>query len=319
MVESISKGKLIKVFFIRRILRIFPIYYLVIAGVFILGPSTGTNIRSDILYYITYVTNLHFFYSQNWDGMLSHLWSLAVEEQFYLLWPWLMVFLHRKLVLPFIIASILTGLTAQFLLKDIMLGDILTVSCFDGLGLGALLAWVYVNKPDLIRAHYLTLFFLAIGCTILQVVRVTGTGPYILPSRTLTAVCTVWAICGIILNKESKSTLYNLILNNKPLIFIGKLSYGIYLYHLLLPHFTNKTFTFLNSHLPASVFRYNLYLLSAEKFCLLLFVSYVSWKLIEQPILSLKKHFQYQKDVPAMMSPVKADAPPSQVGAVPAK
>ena len=79
----------LKNFIIRRSLRIFPVYYFLIFVLAIIGKTTYTTINENIWYYITYTSNILFFNTQKWDGMLSHLWSLAVEEQFYLFWPWL--------------------------------------------------------------------------------------------------------------------------------------------------------------------------------------------------------------------------------------
>src|ERR1700754_2151344 len=87
-----TRGTVLKNFYIRRILRIFPIYYLVVFVLYIFSESSGTEIRSALPYYLTYTSNFHFFYIDKWDGILSHLWSLAVEEQFYLLWPSIMLF-----------------------------------------------------------------------------------------------------------------------------------------------------------------------------------------------------------------------------------
>src|SRR5687768_2398909 len=64
-------------FYIRRFLRIFPIYYLTLFILYIIGPATGTSIRESFVYYITYTSNLYFFSVKHWDGMLSHLWSLS--------------------------------------------------------------------------------------------------------------------------------------------------------------------------------------------------------------------------------------------------
>ncbi len=81
--KQATKINLVKSFFARRFLRIFPIYYLVLVGLFILGDKTGTAIRQNYFYFFTYTANIYFFKIQTWEGMLSHLWSLSVALNFY--------------------------------------------------------------------------------------------------------------------------------------------------------------------------------------------------------------------------------------------
>lgn len=297
------KITLVKNFFTRRFLRIFPIYYLTVFLLFVAGPATGTDIRGNFLYFLTYTANFYFFDRQEWDGMLSHLWSLSVEEQFYLIWPWFMLFLHKKSLLPLILLSVLTGIAAQLLLMEVSFGDILTFSCFDGFGLGALLAWVVVFRPGSLGRLYPAALCLAVISCLLQVMRVAGSeGIVLLPSRTLTAIFTLWVIIGILLYGEKKSIFFNSILSNRALIFVGKISYGLYLYHLIIPYVTWRAFDRMNSYLPSAIYRYNEYLVQVENLGLLLLISYISWVVIEKPILRLKRYFEYQQ-TPAVAPP----------------
>jgi peptidoglycan/LPS O-acetylase OafA/YrhL len=82
-------GRAFKIFYIRRSLRIFPIYYLVI----ILLLIVPVVILADyVLWYLFYAVNIMISRQHEWPGMFSHLWSLAVEEQFYLFWPAIIFF-----------------------------------------------------------------------------------------------------------------------------------------------------------------------------------------------------------------------------------
>jgi peptidoglycan/LPS O-acetylase OafA/YrhL len=84
----------LKNFYIRRILRIFPAFYFYVAVLAILS-ATGTIVlgRHDLLIASTYTVNYHVF-GISW--YISHFWSLAVEEQFYFLWPATLFFIGHR-------------------------------------------------------------------------------------------------------------------------------------------------------------------------------------------------------------------------------
>lgn len=292
--DSATRGQILKRFYIRRTLRIFPIYYLTLFLLYIAGPATGTNIRNSIGYFLSYSSNFYFFSAGQFDGMLSHLWSLSVEEQFYLLWPTIMLFIKKEFILPIILFSILCGYITQWLMYDVPLNDILTFACFDGFGFGALIAWAAVYRPKLLPVFYRAGLWLAIIAFAVQVYRINGYSFAFLPSRMLTSICTAWVITIILLERDKQFLPARMLLNNRALIFIGKISYGIYLYHLILPYITSDTLRSLNRSLPRSIAKYNSYLIIAENFILLIGLAFVSWKLIEQPVISLKKRFKYQ-------------------------
>ncbi len=70
-------------FLVRRTLRIFPAYYLYLI-LLILLPYAGWDVRAHPALYFTYLSNFHIYAGQYWNTLTSHLWTLAVEEQFYL-------------------------------------------------------------------------------------------------------------------------------------------------------------------------------------------------------------------------------------------
>src|SRR5438128_2072898 len=77
----------------RGFLRRFPPYYLLLA-VCLLAASPA--IRQAVGWHAAYLSNFYFVRQGAVDGPAAHLWSLAVEEQFYLVWPWLILFLPRR-------------------------------------------------------------------------------------------------------------------------------------------------------------------------------------------------------------------------------
>jgi peptidoglycan/LPS O-acetylase OafA/YrhL len=275
-------GSIIKNFIARRTLRIFPIYYLTIFLLYLLADKTGTNIRQDIIYYLTYTSNINFFNMGNWDGILSHLWSLAVEEQFYLLWPWVILMVKRRyLPLVFFIAAI-TGILSNILIVNDF-SWVLTSSCFDAFAIGGFIAYDRLYKKNIIRDNLKWIASLAAIIIIAEL----SWGFTVLPLRTLVAVSSL-CIIYLLLNKNGLSNF----LSMRSLVFIGKISYGIYLYHNIIPWlWGNILGKLIKLGLPGFFANPSLVLL--ENFVILIGVSWLSWIIIERPINNLKRYFKY--------------------------
>ncbi len=97
-----SKPFVLRQFYARRFLRIFPLFYATLVIGFVLRAD---SLRQTLFWHAGYLSNIY-FYLWGWCGQLSHFWSLAVEEQFYLFWPLLMIFLPKRFLLPAILAGI---------------------------------------------------------------------------------------------------------------------------------------------------------------------------------------------------------------------
>ena len=111
-----SRPGIIANFMIRRALRLFPIYYLMITFFWFAKNHFSLYLWKDEFtpYFFTYTPN--FLIHKIGYGpatCFSHLWSLGVEEQFYLFWPWILFFSPRRLRLPVIITLIVFALVFQ--------------------------------------------------------------------------------------------------------------------------------------------------------------------------------------------------------------
>jgi peptidoglycan/LPS O-acetylase OafA/YrhL len=243
--QNISKGQVIKNFFMRRSIRIFPVYYLTITFLLLFAPYTQTGIKDNFIYFFTYTANLYFFKNQAWDGMLSHLWSLSVEEQFYLIWPWVILFCKEIYLKSAILVFIGLGVISEFLFSGLPLAVVITTSSFTAFGFGALLAWQLKYAPDALKKNFAWVRLAGILSLLLFGLYVNGFN-ILIPYRLLCTGVSVWVICSIILNQDKKN-LAGLVLNNKILIGLGKMSYGLYLYHLILFIFSYKIFGYLET------------------------------------------------------------------------
>jgi peptidoglycan/LPS O-acetylase OafA/YrhL len=300
--NGFSKRKVIKDFVIRRALRIFPTYYLTLFLIFMFNIQTGHSADHHYSYSVFYLSNILFFFKQGWDGLLSHLWSLAVEEQFYLIWPWIILFVPCRYLFTTIVTVVVLGVSSNYLFSWVFPGavlvDVLTPTCFDAFGLGAVFAYLMAFKQDKIEIFSRYLSYLAILClfTFLNSVLFNA---YILPRRMLVSVFSLYFIVFAI--RQPNSMVHKLILNRPVMVFIGKISYGIYLYHSFMPWLWENFVKILdghsvriplvNSYIPGMV-RYEL--VFAWRFIAVIFISWLSWRYIERPIGRFKQWFAYK-------------------------
>jgi len=287
----IRKGPALKNFFIRRALRIFPIYYLTIALTLALQHYLKITVKEEELFSnLTYTTNFYLFKLQSWTDATSHFWSLAVEEQFYLLWPLVMLFVPHRFLLHCIIGFIIIGVISQSFATNKEFGDILPNTCFDSLGMGGLLAWIMQYKKEILPKFYKIVSGLALLSTCILILNmVLDLG--IRQDRFFQSLLPLWLITYILLNYDNRKPLSRF-LSNKLLVGMGKISYGIYLYHVLYLYFGLKMW---DNHIypRLKIFGDEIqpWLFFTVNIAPFLFLCWLSYQFIEKPILRLKNKF----------------------------
>ena len=294
-----EKFRLILNFYGRRMLRIFPIYYITIFLLLIFHDFLGTHIQNGFIYFLTYTSNYYFFKMQNWDVIVSHLWSLSVEEQFYIIWPFVMLFVPWKHIPKAIFLFIICGILSQLIFRATQFGDILTSSCFDAFGLGALLAWQVIVKPVRMEKFFSLLSKVSIFAIIILGSIAFDRSYYFLFGRLAIRIIGLWFITYTVYREDKLNNSPNHFLNNPWLIRMGKISYGIYLYHLIIPtlllKLSEKYLHFLLPLFQRGGFYFMILLII--QFIILIGVSALSWRFIEKPLLNLKKYFRYEESV----------------------
>ncbi len=287
---------LIRIFYMKRMLRIFPIYYLTILVLFLFSESTETSIGTSVAYYATHTANFYLFSIEGWDGMVSHLWSLSVEEQFYLIWPWIILFLKKEYLIYVISIFILIGVWSQYALITISKSNILTITCFDAFGMGAFLSWIVTYAQDRVYQFCRVVLILGLMATLLLLHGAAQGYWDILPLRTLNSLIALCIIAWIVFYHEYRSSGLKLIPDNGFLVFIGKISYGIYLYHGIV---ASLTYRLMNKYLLPLISyqwyeRYHLFIFWLIGFTLLCTLSWFSYVFIEKRFLNLKRLLSYR-------------------------
>lgn len=286
--------ELFKSFYIRRFLRIFPIYYLTIALLFIIDFK---DIKEIYLYLISYTTNIHQSITNSHLDAANHFWSLAVEEQFYILWPFVIIFTplrHLKsVIIGFIVISIATR--AYIFYEQgwaWMALDYFPLSCFQSLAIGGLIAYWTVMKSDwLTKLNQPWIIWTAIGLYVVfmytqSVLEWKASKAYI--DRLFFSL-----VAGLIIIRASLGAFKHLsawVLENKFVLYCGKISYGMYVYHMFMP----DLFNFIGPKI--GFLATNKYSQFVVYFALTFLLSHLSWKLIENPINNLKDRFPYFKN-----------------------
>ena len=304
--KSITNQISIKKFYLRRILRIWPLYYLLVFIGTIVLPAILTYISSDvkipysffdvILYYIFFTPFMvNIFYGHHF---LDPLWSIGVEEVFYLIWaPLIKLFKSRSLiVITLIVVLKITIMVLMFLFfKNTVLYQVLSYLKFESMAIGALGAYVVFNSKKEISsflifgkpAQIVIFTFVILRLTTFKYFLLYGglmsfffNTPFL--SSFILDFIFLWMVLNLSLNKNHIFNFNNSILN-----FLGNISYGIYMYHMLVIFLVVLLFSnFLNTISDI----YSTLLFYFITTILLLIVSYMSKILFEDKFLKLKKH-----------------------------
>jgi len=291
-------GSILKAFYIRRFLRIFPLFYGTLFIGFILGHP---DVRQSIHWHIPYLSNFFFASRGEYMGDVSHFWSLAVEEQFYFVWPFLILFIPRRFLPPVIILCIAMGPSFRFLVGVILHANdvavnVLPFSSLDSLAGGALLAILHRRSIQGGVSSALTKWIVGgcIACGIAYIFlrmavpvseSMQSTGVFI--ARTLLAP----GLCAVVwyTAKGIKGRIGEM-LQWEPVAYVGRISYGLYVFHFFIPGITAWIFHRFD-FLIWERFGVGTYLL--VNIVVLLTLSALSWHFFESRINALKKFFPY--------------------------
>jgi peptidoglycan/LPS O-acetylase OafA/YrhL len=289
-----SRGLILRNFYIRRILRIWPAYIIVLVSVW----AADHEAREVILWHATFLTNILFSMRNEWGPpwMLAHLWTLSVQEQYYAISPVVMLLFPRRtfglLIMLGLIASLLFRAAVFALgIEDHVAAYALPLASFDALGVGACLSLVelypglahWLRPLPLLTAGLASFLFLLewllLKFDLMSLIVI------VLPSLWLLPLCTLLA--GAV---HGYRGLGKVLLNNDLLRYLGRISLGIYLYHLPIW----ALIFYLSARLGVDYYFRPGWLAISVGIPASIAAAYVSWRLVEKPVNALKVHFPYR-------------------------
>lgn len=235
----------LRAFYLRRTLRIFPIYYLVI---FLIAVAAVASLGSTGNTWQLYKWSIPVFLIYGQDlipislGWMFHTWSLAMEEQFYLVWPAVEKYLRAKWVVPLILLLLVLNQICNAGLLGDAIGTLygnadaknlpVFLITFTPILLGVLAAHAMHDPTSgrriaaVLRHRWTPLVVLLLAVAVCQV----ATELQRLPRFTVHVL-----FCALLLSLVVKPrNIFSPLLDSRPLVFLGRISYGIYLYHVFV-------------------------------------------------------------------------------------
>ncbi|RJP52553.1 MAG: acyltransferase [Anaerolineaceae bacterium] len=317
MKDSESGGDFFKKFYGRRFLRIFPLYYFYLLAMFILTAALiyfeyrinyMRLFQEQLPYAFVYGYNL-FNASAAYTGesrLIGHLWSLSTEEQFYIFWPLILFLTPKKHLKKLLLAAVLVGplfrlgVTALFrfgatsFLHDDMgvVIYVLPLSQVDAFALGALITQFKFPKA---RLQFFAL--LALTPIIGLVTQYYSTGSLDTPSALgflfplRNDLKQVWGyfylnyLFALLIYLVVKEKMFLRLLDTKWMRYLGKISYGLYIYHYAVIWFVARI---RDLDIPEPVAKPLTMVISAA---VTLLIASLSYKYLEKPILDLKEKY----------------------------
>jgi peptidoglycan/LPS O-acetylase OafA/YrhL len=316
MKQKLPTKKFFIHFYGRRSLRIFPLYFFYLFLISFIAFIALEYFHYDIGerfertlnqigYALTYTYN---FYSMSsgykQTQTLTHFWSLAVEEQFYLLWPFFIYMLHQHSIKKMLLLFIFLGPIIRFIVGYIVIKDhgghfnnlnltvyTFTLSNFDAFAIGGYCA--LYNKP-IANSKLFIAFLVIIGFGFLSEyysdltfdIKTLGYGHFMKDSYKYIWGYSVFSILfGFLLINIKHYQFFPCLMEHPYIAYLGKISYGLYVYHFPLTWFVSHELGEISTYFKAIII-----------LLLTFFLSVISYHLLEAPLLKKKNiYFPHSK------------------------
>lgn len=265
-------------FYIRRGFRIYPVYFAFIAVIYlVLRPPYDVGLLPLLVFFLGNVAFVRFFPFPP----MEHLWSISVEEQYYLLAP--VLARYKQNLARILIGIILVWWTVLLIVSALpasAVGLFVQMSRYDLIALGALIAYGHYHQWRFWSVLANPLTKLLAGVVIVCAVF------FAEPTMNVFYTTLVGLAFAVLIYNVAVSTSLPRILANRQLEFLGNLSYSMYVYH---PLFVLLFFNIFYARLPLSVYPIVAYIVVIG---VTILVSLLSYQFLEKPFLRLKDRFK---------------------------
>ncbi|HYG37904.1 MAG TPA: acyltransferase [Cytophagales bacterium] len=285
-------------FYIRRFLRIWPLFFACVFYGFIVEPwimklfGEGVEQTADPLLYVTFLSNFsNINYGETEAQNLGILWSVSIEEQFYLFWPLLLLLFRRRIILCLLL--ILVSIVFRYFnAENFHILRWHTLSVIGDLSVGGLIGLLSFQSNAFVD------FFKHLGKWKILMVYIAGFGfiffkDDIMNTHTLIAISALIIslfFAFIILEQNYSDHSFFKLKNNKIISSMGKYTYGLYCLHMIGIAVAKEICTYLNINNTLFGVLFWQTLLSLT---LSMLMSYVSYEFYEKPFLKLKGKFSF--------------------------
>lgn len=246
LLRTVNKPGYFKNFYAKRVLRIFPLYYLSLIIFLVIFPRIK-DFPLDFSFYTDHQW-WYWTYLQNWfvifhsvgntTTAIQHYWSLAVEEQFYIIWPFVIFLIRKPKWLLTIAALLLLGVICiRFYMWEIKINNLnyfglYTYTRIDGICIGSMLAILQFMRSPFIK-KYFTWLILLLAAMNFVFYFFNSHNQFTYPYLAIVGYTTFAMLFAIIVHEtvQGENKFINFILKIRPLRFFGKISYGLYVFH----------------------------------------------------------------------------------------
>lgn len=311
----------IRFFYLRRMLRIWPLYFLTLIIYKIILPELPFDILESLqnniitLQYES-ITNISLPAWLEWLLLIfllphillslgvvfnpAHVWSIGVEEFFYIFWPWVILLsshyikIFFKILISYLLLLYSSLMFLMYLSNSTSSDNIFLsiakftfsffyferISC---MSIGAIAAYIFLFKKNTILKKIQSAWIFIPSMVTLSYMILNGVVYPIITNEIYSVLFTI-----LILNLTSNSYSIFKLVNNKLLIFLGDISYGIYMFNPLTILITIELFYKLNLNKNSFIDSYLIFYLISLLATIL--ISYLSYRFIEKPFLNFKKY-----------------------------